>query len=113
MGWKSFKVVGVTHKDNPGDTMTRLDKISRYCHHGSKFSLVREPENEFDGNAIAVRQFFKGGGSVRLGYIAKALAVELAPKIDAGWEPNVKFGMKFINDEGECHGLQLRYEEVE
>jgi hypothetical protein len=42
----------------------------------------------------------------------KLLADELAPKMDAGWEPNIEFGRKFINDKtGECRGLQLRYEE--
>jgi len=118
MGWKTFNVAGVYAKEHPGETMTRLDKIAKYVSHGSTFILDREPSNEFDFNAIAVRQVFKSGASIRLGYVpnnkkrGKMIADKLAPLMDAGWEPNVKFGMKFIDEStGRCTGLQLRYEE--
>ncbi len=111
MAWKAFNVVGVMFKENPGDKMTRLDKIAKYCHHGSAFDLLREPSNEYDDNAIEVRQYFKDGGSIRLGYVPRELSAQIAPKIDRGWEPVVKFGRKFIDEETtECRGLQLRYE---
>jgi hypothetical protein len=113
MGWKTFNVAGVTFKDHPGETMRRVDKIARYCSVKSKFGLIRRPDNEHDFNAIEVRQYFKSGASIRLGYVPKDLAAKLAPAMDKGWDPNVKFGRKFIDKETcECKGLQLRYEEI-
>lgn len=45
--------------------------------------LIREPENQYDSNAIQVR----AGGPVRswpcIGYVPKALAAKLAPIMDA------------------------------
>jgi len=120
MGWKTFNVAGVYAKEHEGETMRRVDKIAKYAHHGSTIILDREPGNEFDINAIAVRQVFKSGASIRLGYVpnnkkrGKLLADKLAPLMDAGWEPVVKFGRKFIDEQTcECKGLQLRYEEAE
>lgn len=113
MGWKTFNVAGVTFKDNPAETYTRLDKISMYSNFGSTFGLDREPYNEYDFNAIAVRQYFKSGASIKIGYVPKDLAKKLAPLMDKGWEPEVKFGRKFIDEATfECRGLQLRYEEI-
>jgi len=112
---KTFNVAGVTFKNNPSDAMRRIDMISKYCGHGSTFKLRREPKNKYSKNAIAVRQVFKSGGWILLGYVPdnkkNPLAKELAPLMDDGWEPAVKFGRKFIDeDTGECKGLQLRYE---
>ena len=101
---KAFKLAGVTFEG-------RLEKISKYCGHGSTFILEREPENKFDKNAINVKQVFKSGGQMSIGYVPKATAAEFAPMMDAGWIPVVKFGRKFINDKtGDCKGMQLRYE---
>lgn len=109
--WKTFNVAGVTFKNKPSDTMNRLDMIGKYTGYSSTFRLEREPENEFDSNAIAVRQVFHSGGSIVLGYVPKKVNVEFAPLMDAGWVPDIKFGRKFVDDAtGECRGLQLRYE---
>jgi hypothetical protein len=117
MTWKAFNVAGVYAKDNPSETMRRIDKISKYSGHGSTFGLVRDPSNEYDFNAIEVRQYFKSGASIRIGYVpnnkkrGNLLADELAPLMDNGWEPVVRFGRKFIDEATcECRGLQLRYE---
>lgn len=117
MAWQTFNVAGVMQKEHPGETMRRIDKIAKYCGHGSTFGLVRDPSNDYDFNAIEVRQYFKSGASIRIGYVpnnkkrGNLLADKLAPKMDAGWDPNIRFGMKFIDDStGECRGLQLRYE---
>lgn len=111
MGWKTFNVAGVTFKEHKGETMTRLDKIAKYANQGSVFGLVRDPSNEFDFNAIEVRQYFKSGASIRIGYVPKKVNAELAGRMDAGWEPNIKFGRKFIDEETcELKGFQLRYE---
>jgi len=87
----------------------RMTHISKYVGHGSKFRLDREPENEFDPNAIAVKQIFKSGGSVMLGYVPRELAAEWAPLMDNGWMPEVTFGIKFIEEKmGTCKGMKLR-----
>ena len=44
-------------------------------------TLVREPENQYDENAIKVMK-----GDIQLGHVAKEVAAELAPLMDAGME---------------------------
>ena len=113
--WTSFKVAGVTF-DN------RLEKISKYCSHGSAFVLERDMQNVYDPNAVEVLQVFKSGRKMSIGYVPKDLAVDFALKMDHyGWVPIVRFGRKFIRTEvgedGEivatCVGLQLRFLEFE
>ena len=48
---------------------------------GDLLSLVREPDNEYDSNAIAVCRL---GHSAPLGYVNKGLAKRLAKRLDAG-----------------------------
>lgn len=114
--WKTFNVAGVTFKNDPKDKYTRLEMISHYCSHESNFVLERDPDNEFDksGNAIKVKQIFKNGGSVQLGFVPNSiknpLAESLALILDIVGEIDLKFGRKFIDEAtGECQGLQLRY----
>lgn len=66
------KVVGVTF-ENRQDALAGLEA-------GVELQLVRQPDNEFDGNAIAV-QLLDG---TQLGYLNRALAARLAPVMDAG-----------------------------
>lgn len=52
-------------------------------------SLVREPENPYDSNAVAVVCTLPGphggpGRTVQIGYIKAALAAEIAPGMDSG-----------------------------
>ena len=46
--------------------------------------LVREPDNEYDENAIAVYARVKDAdvGALKVGYVARELAVDLAPALD-------------------------------
>ena len=48
-------------------------------HAGAELELKREPENEFDSNAIGVYY-----GRLKLGFIKKAIAAHIAPLIDGG-----------------------------
>ncbi|MCD8199432.1 MAG: DEAD/DEAH box helicase, partial [Coriobacteriaceae bacterium] len=66
------KVVGVTF-ENRQDVIETLEA-------GEELQLVREPENEFDENAIAVRR----RDGTQLGYLNRQLAERLAPVMDAG-----------------------------
>lgn len=47
---------------------------------GQKLRVVREPENEHDGNAIAIYIFQQ-----KLGHLPRGFAAEVAPLIDQGF----------------------------
>ena len=65
------KVVGVSF-GNSQNIISRL-------HHNMQLKLVREPDNSYDSNAIAV--FF---ANHHLGYLPRFRAQEIAPLIDSG-----------------------------
>ncbi len=71
-----FKVVGATHP-NP-DGSSRQEIISHMTKN-SKITLVREPSNPYDKNAIAVHSNGK-----QIGYLSAAYAETFAPRLDAG-----------------------------
>jgi len=73
------KVVGVSHKNLDGSS--RQEILAEIFKAEGVFSitLVREPENEYDSNAIMV---FANGKQV--GYIGKDEATLLSPLMDAG-----------------------------
>jgi single-stranded-DNA-specific exonuclease len=65
------KVVGVSfegRQDSAGG-LSAADELQ----------LIREPENSYDANAIAVRY-----GSLQIGFLRREIAKRLAPNIDAG-----------------------------
>ena len=100
--WKGFTVKGTFVGD-------RMAHISKYVTRGSKFRLARDPENEYDPNAIAVKQVFKTGGEVMLGYVPREMAEKWASLMDSGWVPHAIFGMMYVDEKtGEHKGLQLR-----
>lgn len=65
------KIVGVTHEG-------RQDLVAG-VRPGEPLALVREPDNEHDPRAIAVRY-----GNLKLGYLRRAIAARIAPNIDGG-----------------------------
>lgn len=78
-------------------------------------TLVREPNNAADANAIRVRAYTKANGRLELGYIPRNVAKHVAPMMDAGtfievpvdeykaWKPNKK------NDETVVATMTLRW----
>ena len=80
------KLAGVTAKNTNG--RSRQDYILAFCKPRIPLKLVRESENKFDKNAIAVfvavRTLGVFSGEVQIGYLGAALAGELAPLIDGG-----------------------------
>ena len=66
------KVVGVTF-DGRQEGLVGLEQ-------GEELSLVREPDNPHDPNAIAVLR----AGGVRIGYLKRLIAAAIAPEIDRG-----------------------------
>ena len=65
------KVVGVTFEDRQA--------VCEQLHKGAALSLIREPDNYYDTNAIGV--LFKGK---KCGYISRDLAADLVDLIDGG-----------------------------
>ena len=51
---------------------------------GNSLDLEREPDNAFDSNAIKVLSPEHEGEAAFLGYIAKEIAISLAPAMDSG-----------------------------
>jgi hypothetical protein len=49
-----------------------------------KAKLVREPENSHDDNAVAVYLIEKPYENFHIGYLSRAVAKEIAPRLDGG-----------------------------
>ena len=100
----SFNVAGVTFEG-------RCEKIQKYVFRNSKFVLQMEPDNQFDKNAIMVRQEFKSGGKMTLGYVPRKDAAQLTQLLVAGEKFKVSFVVMHIrDDDGVCVGLRLKIE---
>ena len=65
------KIVGVTFEG-------RQDLIAG-LQPGAELELVRQPQNAFDANAVAVHF-----GRLQLGFVRKEIAARIAPNMDAG-----------------------------
>lgn len=76
------KIAGVTMRNDNG--IERQDIIAARCEEGDALALVREPDNEFDYNAIAVYHIGGDGKAFQLGYIGAELAEEMAERLDDG-----------------------------
>jgi hypothetical protein len=74
-------IVGSSFYPNAGNIIARLRP-------GAKLVLKREPNNEFDKNAVAV-YFNFSGNMTKLGHLSRGLAELLAPKLDQGAEVQV------------------------
>lgn len=81
------KIVGVTHDD-------RQEKIA-FLKSGDVLSLRREPENQFDENAIAVFH-----GEDHLGYLNRKLAEKLSKQIDNGTKFSCEVSERTGNETG-------------
>lgn len=71
------RVVGTSHA-NP-DGSDRQAAIKEHCAAGALLTMVREPQNSFDSNAIGV--YCSGA---QIGYLTSEIADQYAPEIDAG-----------------------------
>ena len=101
---KFTKVAGVTF----GNIQNILPKLTN----GMNVSLVRDPANEYDRNAIRVMVKCRAN-NIQVGWINKELAKVLAPEIDAGIEWKAKIE-KVIGAEYDNKGLliSLKYEDA-
>lgn len=84
MAWKlakgkaSVKVAGVTKERR----QEAIEHLSRYNPEMVSFSLLREKQNSFDLNAIAVYASVGNGKPYKIGYISAAVACLLSDIID-------------------------------
>jgi hypothetical protein len=69
---KQVTIVGSSFHHGAGNWIMKMSP-------GQQLRLVRDPSNKHDKNAIAVYIFQQC-----LGYVARGLAAELAPRMDAG-----------------------------
>lgn len=79
------KLRGVTKKNENG--RSRQEIINEQISEGDDLSLIREPNNKYDPNAIAVYpdiHFDVEDTDDRLGYLSSELAEKLAPLKDSG-----------------------------
>lgn len=77
---KTFEipVVGLRHSVTPA-TLREMDKMCPL-----PISLRREPENRHDENAIAVIVQEKPWKGMKVGYVPRQTASEIAPRLDRG-----------------------------
>lgn len=73
------KVSGVTF----GNRQTALRHLTKYDSECISIELIREPENKFDKNAVAVVAKVNGKG-YKMGYMPRYIALMLAPLMDMG-----------------------------
>ena len=78
----STKIVGLSFLPN-GTYPGILHTLAAVVESGQRplLKLVRDPENQFDANAVAVRSAKKG---THLGHLPAALAARIAPEMDDG-----------------------------
>ncbi len=94
------KVAGVTFSNPDGSSR---QNVIRSLGIGDVVQLAREPRNKHDANAIRVldrrgRQF---------GYVARDLAADLAPKMDAG-QPHPATVLQVLNGDPDNLGVTIR-----
>ncbi|MDR3635428.1 MAG: HIRAN domain-containing protein [Isosphaeraceae bacterium] len=107
------KVRAVTAQNEDG--RSRQDIIRRHCHDGQSLEVMREPDHEYDENAIGLwvvipRLLFKSKG--RIGYIASDLTEDLAPFVDGGNRLEAKVLNVIGGDEGRSFAVNVQIEAI-
>lgn len=74
------RVKGVTYKQR----QRALEHLGRYSRQDIAITLLHEPHNKHDENAVAVVATVKGKGSYTMGYLPKGLAALIAPLLAGG-----------------------------
>lgn len=75
---QTFEIAGVLHRANPG-TLLEMHELTPL-----KAELRREPDNEYDRNAIAVYLDERPWKGFHLGYLPRTVAEVVAPRMDSG-----------------------------
>jgi SWI/SNF-related matrix-associated actin-dependent regulator of chromatin subfamily A3 len=69
---EQVQIVGSSFHPGAGNWIARMGL-------GQPLILEREPDNQYDKNAVAVKIFHQ-----KLGYLARGFAVKIAPLMDSG-----------------------------
>ncbi len=93
------KIVGVTFENR--------QNLIKELNVNEELKLVREPNNQFDKNAVAVYC-----GINQLGYIGARLAKVLAPRIDAGTKYQCFVSAVTGGDDGAKYGANILIEAI-
>lgn len=91
-----------------GVTFDERQKHVKNCTVGQRLSLVREKDNEFDPNAIAIYS-----GNNQIGYVAKEIAAQLATKMDNGTEYECRVLKVTGGDGDKAFGLNIKIVETQ
>lgn len=83
-----------------GNRQDVLRRLTRYSPSDIGLYFEREPNNEFDANAIKIIAIVRNHGFALVGYVSKELASGLAPMLDEGHEAAVFFNGITGSDEG-------------
>lgn len=95
------KIVGLTFNDDYPNNVFAI--ASGFALGDDSLDLVREPNNEFDPNAISV---YKDGK--KLGHISKKMAGFVAPQMDCGIEYNCSVeGIVISQDNPDNPGIKI------
>ncbi len=89
---------GVTFSNEDGVSRQRILKaLSKYPSDVISLSLIPEPDNGFDPNALSIWAGIKDRGSAKVGYVDKNLANIIHLYIMEGFTPIVIFKKVFLN----------------
>jgi hypothetical protein len=92
-----LEVVGMNHRLTISTLQNLADDVPLHC------TLEREPDNEHDPNAVRVivieKPWRKAHGGLHVGYIARATASVIAPRMDEGKWPYVDAWLTEIDRE--------------
>ena len=96
------KVVGVTFKERQG-FLAYLNKQTDVMTY-----LRREPKNEYDANAVAIIAYVPSSKKhIKIGYINKDLAKEIAPLLDKGQAIYAR-ELEILGGHGMTYGAKLK-----
>ena len=87
----TIKVVGESFDNEDG---TSRQKIIKRTNIGDPVSLIREPDNRYDKNAVGVHVIGKG----QIGYVSRENAEWIADVLDSGKDVSTK--IKYIRKTG-------------
>lgn len=99
------KVAGVQY----GQRQAALRHLTRYSAEIVRLHLIRERDNLYDVNAVAVAAEVTGKGQYKMGYLSRSVAAVVAPVMDRGI--NLRANLKSIvggYSEGISYGLRVR-----
>lgn len=80
-GMEIVPVVGVTFVEDYPTNLHRLSIVHSHRRSDIELELRRDPDNQYDGNAVQVRYM-----GYMLGHLAKEIAARIAPLLDSGKE---------------------------